>query len=272
VSTVKAPTLWEYFWTVHRRLWGYRVGNALFFQPAVDKDGRAVKLQPLFGRLNQLIMERGWSPPWIMTKDECEAYWRSRDNLSDGNRPSMFATKDLGIIRFMHGFWSPEVGRGDHILELGSNCGANLNGLRQLGYTCLSGVEINGNALDEMKRSFPELAPSSTITMMPIDEYLRAAPSGSVDVIYTMAVSHHLHPALNDVFRHMARVARRYVCLVETEVANCTYQFARDFRRIFERVGCTQVRSAIPSDIDPSLDYGGYVARLFAVPHSPVGA
>lgn len=257
--------LWPRFWKVQRRAWGYRVGGALLFQPAVDEAGRAARLRPVVGPLNQYLMERGWAPPWIMTREECEAYWRSRDNDSDGNRPSMFAAKDLGIIRFLHRFWSPEVAPTDHILELGSNCGANLNGLRQLGYTRLSGVEINGNAIEEMKRSFPELAVMATITTMPIDDYLRRAPSGSVDVVYTNAVAEHIHPTLNDVFRHMARVARRYVCLVESEVANCTYQFARNYRRMFERLGCAEVRSADPA-ASGAPDYGGYVARLFAVP------
>jgi SAM-dependent methyltransferase len=254
------------FWRLQRRLWGYRLGTALFFQPAIDENGRAVPLRPMLGPFNQFLAERGWCPPWIMTQEECEAYWRSRDNASDGNQPAMFAAKDLTILRFLDTFWSPEVTREHEILELGCNCGANLNGLRQLGYRRLGGVEINPNALAEMKRSFPELAQTATISMMPIDGYLRTAASDSVDVIYTMAVAHHIHPALNDVFGQMTRVARRYVCVIETEIANCTYQFARNFQRVFERLGCTQARAAVPLEHGVSRDYGGYIARLFAVP------
>lgn len=259
----------EAFWRLNRSVWGYRLGRLLFFQPAVDRAGRPVRLRPILGRLNQLLMERGASPPWIMTPEECESYWRSRDNLSTGNPPRLFAQKDTGVILFLHRFWTPEVSLDDQLLELGPNCGANLEGLRRLGYRRLGGVDINPNALEEMKRSFPELAKTASILLQPIDQYLRSAPSRCVDIVFTMAVAHHVHPTLNDVFRHMARIARRYVCVIETEVANCTYQFARDFRRVFRQLGCREIRSAVPNDSRLTSDYGGYVARLFAVPASP---
>jgi hypothetical protein len=253
-------------WKLSRRLWGYRLAGRLFFQQAVDGRGNALPLHPVWGRLNQWMTERGWCPPWIMTREEIEAYWRTRDNSADGNRPRVFAGKSVEIVEFMHRFWSPEVSSRDDILELGANCGANLNGLWQLGYRRLGGVEINPHALDEMKHTFPYIAEQCAITMMPIDAYLAAAPARSVDVIYTMAVAHHLHPALNRVFRDMTRVARRHICVIETEAANCTYQFARNFKRVFERLGCREVRSADPAATVHSIDYGGYTARLFAVP------
>jgi len=255
-----------FLWRANRRVWGYRVANRFIFQPADDGHGHGAPLRPLVGPLNRWITERGWCPPWIMTREECEAFWRSRDNTDEGNPPRLFAAKSQAIIAFMHELWRPDVTTDDLILELGPNCGANLNGLWQLGYRRLAGVEINANALAEMKHAFPHIAHSATIANVSIDAYLRAAPSRSVDVVYTMAVLHHLHPTLTDVFHHMARVARRHICVIEAETASCTYQFARDYRRLFERLGCRQLREAVPEVPIAGTVVGGYTARLFAVP------
>jgi hypothetical protein len=50
----------------------------------------------------------------------------------------------------------------------------------------------------------------------------------------------------------------------------CGYLFARNYRRVFERLGCTEVRTApVLGESFPTATpegYVGYRARLFQVP------
>jgi len=68
--------------------------------------------------------------------------------------------------------------------------------------------------------------------------------------------------------RSMVRVARRFICLIETEWITCSYVFARNYGRVFERLGAEQVRARITPDSIPGPlgdAYVGYVARLFRI-------
>jgi SAM-dependent methyltransferase len=244
----------------------------LIFHDRTDESGNVVRptgIRKLALRVNQALMESGKTPPWILTQDEVQQYWSSIDTESAANNPRDYAEKQLAIVDFMHGFWSPEVKTSDSILECGTNAGANLERLRQLGYANLSGVEINPHALEQLRTSFPELAQTAKLTNGKFEEVLPGLPTGSVDVVYTMAVSIHIHPASHAVFGEMARIAGKYVCTLETEVANARYTFARNYRRVFERFGCKQVKARLitrESNPEVSRDYDGYVARLFQAP------
>ena len=239
----------------------------LFYQPLVDKDNNPVALRPFWGKLNQKLMENGYAVPWIMTRQQCLDYWSSISNSPEfsGNRPDEYASKPAGIIQFLHEFWTPQVTREDHILELGCSVGANLNYLYELGYTDLSGIEINPNAVDEMHRVFPELASQCKLSIGSLEDLLPKFATDSVDVIFTMAVAIHIHPTSNFLFQEMRRVARKYIVLIEAEVANCSYVFARNYRRLFHKLGSPQLKSVmITKEAFPgvSRDYDGYVARL----------
>ena len=243
--------------------------SKLFYQPLVDKEGNPISLRPFWGKLNRNLMENGYSPPWIMTRQECLYFWSSIPNSPEfsGNRPDEYAPKKIGIIKFLHEFWSPPVTREDHILELGCGSGANLYYLYQLGYTNPSGIEINKNFVDEMNKVFPELASQCKVSVGSLESVLPKLATDSVDVILTIAVAMHIHPTSNFLFEEMRRVARKYIMLIEPEVANCSYIFARNYRRLFHKLGSPQLKSmTITNKAFPevSRDYDGYVARLFS--------
>ncbi len=99
---------------------------------------------------------------------------------------------------------------------------------------------------------------------------LRELPDDSVDVIFTMAVLLHIHPSSAGLFREIVRVARTYVCTIEAESALAGYVFPRNYRRVFGRLGCSEVRASQltrSSHDEVGPDYFGYVARLARVPH-----
>lgn len=242
------------------------------YSDRVDTAGEVVRLRGLHAvgvRVNQAIVEAGRTPPWVLTPDECRAFWASREVGGPDNNPYDYAHKDPGIVDFLAGFWEPDVSKSDRILELGCNAGGNLARLHALGYEHLAGIDINPLALDTLRREHPDLAASAELTLGPFEQVLPTLAAGSADCVFTMAVGIHIHPASHMVFREMARIAGRYVCVLESEVANGRYTFARNYKRVFERFGCTQVREErIDRRTHPevSRDYDGYVARLFRVP------
>ncbi len=215
-------------------------------------------------RLNQSLFERSLAPPWVFSRAQCQAYWASPPDA--GNQPLAYARKSTAVVDFLHRFWGPEVTAESSILEIGCNAGANLQGLHQLGYADLAGVEINATAVEEMGRQFPAMAQAATIHVGAFEEVLPGLPDRSADAVFAMAVLMHVHPKSREVFEHMARIARRYVCVVESENATTPHVFARDYGRVFSRAGCRETRSEVITPEDhPELmpDYEGFVARLF---------
>ena len=102
-----------------------------------------------------------------------------------------------------------------------------------------------------------------------LEDVLPGLPTGSVDVVFSLAVLIHVHPTSREIFRQMARIARRYVCVIEAESTTVAHVFARNYRRVFEREGCAQLRAAILTErAHPAVgpNYWGYTARLFAAP------
>ena len=237
-----------------------------FYQPRVDEKGNLVSLRPFFGGINQKLMEKGCTTPWIMTREECWEWYTSTPYASSSTQ--QMAQKSGGAVQFLHEFWSPQVAFSDSILELGTGPGTNLYYLHELGYNNLMGIEINQIAIDEMKKVFPDLAKRCKISVGSLEDMLPKFDTDSVDVIFTMAVAQHIHPTSNYLFREMVRVAKKYICTVELEAGNCSYIFSRNYQRVFQRLGCSQFKSALITKEafpDVSRDCDGYVARLFSI-------
>jgi SAM-dependent methyltransferase len=238
-----------------------------------DGKGRPARVSPArrpIVALNRALFERGKTPPWVWSPNQAANYWAGQEHDDQANNPSTYSRKPLEVIEWLREFWSPEIGSDASVLEVGTNAGPNLEGLRQSGYSKLSGVEINPAAIAEMGRAFPELSAMATIHEGHAEQALGALPADSQDLVFSMAVLVHVHPASNQVMTEMVRVARRYVCVLEAEDVTCGYLFARNYRRVFERLGCTEVRTApVLGESFPTATpegYVGYRARLFQVP------
>jgi hypothetical protein len=65
----------------------------------------------------------------------------------------------------------------------GCNAGANLERLRQLGYTDLAGLEINPTAVQELHEAFPSLAGEASVIEGSLERVLPTLETDSVDVI-----------------------------------------------------------------------------------------
>jgi SAM-dependent methyltransferase len=246
----------------------------VFYNDALaDEQGRPARVSPARRpavALNRALFERGLTPPWVWSPAMVADYWAGQERDDQANNPSTYSRKPLEVIEWLNRFWSPEVGPDASVLEVGTNSGPNLEGLRRAGYTRLAGVEINPAAIAEMQRVFPELAETATVHEGHAEQVLAGLPASSQDLVFSMAVLIHVHPASHRVMEEMVRVSRGHVCVLEAEDVTCGYIFARNYRRVFERLGCTEVRTApVLAESFPtarSEGYVGYRARLFRVP------
>jgi hypothetical protein len=245
----------------------HRVWGIPFYQQRLTRGGAPTQLRAVFGSTNQHLIETGVSVPWIWTAERCRQYWASQSEGSS-NSPEHYATKDCRIGNFLRSLIPPEVLPQAAILELGSNCGVNLNCLQEAGFENLHGVEICRSAIQFMSQAFPHLV--ATVHEGSLETMLKRLPSRSYDFIFSVATLMAVHPSSSAVFTEIVRICRGYICTIETEVANCGYIFARNYRRIFERHGCKQIsETQLNARTCVGEDYFGCQARLFQVPGLP---
>jgi SAM-dependent methyltransferase len=254
-----------------RSLLGPVVEHVVYQDRLYDQAGEPLELGAVRRaalRVNQSLIERGRTPPWVWSREECERFWRSSGAGTEGNRPQDYASKDDSIVDFLDGFWRPEVSVEDSILEIGCNAGTNLHRLGELGFRHLGGVELNEEALEVLRSTYPDLAQSAELHLGAAEDALRALPDNCVDVVFTMAVLLHIHPSGAALFRDLVRVTRKYICTIEAESALAAYVFPRNYDRVFSRLGCTEVkrvRLARSSHPEVGFGYFGYTARLMRV-------
>ena len=85
----------------------------------------------------------------MKTRDELWAFWRSPDAA---NQPADYRDAP-DRTAFLVGLVERHVAKDAPILELGCNVGRNLNALALAGYTHLTGVEINPDAVTLLRES-----------------------------------------------------------------------------------------------------------------------
>ena len=209
----------------------------------------------------QWFNEHGiWIPGFYMSKGQCHTLWKNQTNESiNGNRPENYAHKDLSMIKCMVDCIEPYMQKNYSILELGSNCGVNLNLLSSHDYSNLNGIEINPFAIEEMRKSFPLL--KANIANISLEDGLKHIPESSFDLVFSMAVLIHIHPCSNFIFDEIARISKKYLCIVEGENFNCKYIFPRNYKRVFESRGYEQIKY-----IEKMPD-ANYTLRLFKKLH-----
>jgi SAM-dependent methyltransferase len=174
----------------------------------------------------------------MRSKEEIHAYWR---NPADGiNDPKTYANeKDrqrtetlVSIIERL------PIAKNARILEIGCNVGRNLEGLRLAGYDNLWGLEINKNAIELMRRHYPEL--SACIVVASVEDKIPEIPDDHFELVFTMAVLEHIHPSSEWVFAQMARITR-FLITIEDEYTRSWRHKPRNYERVFSRLGLKQI-------------------------------
>lgn len=194
--------------------------------------------------------------------ENCRYFWANIKDTEEyfANRPSLYAQKNKTAPTYLHEFMKDYVSTGDSILELGCNAGGNLSWLHWMGYKNLAGIEINKTAIETCYKHFPQLA-NMPVACGAIEEILPQVQDDAVNVIFTMAVLMHIHPDSRHIYKHMSRIASKYVITFEDEQSNNEYVFDRSYYRIFTRLGCKQIKSKRLKGV---YNYDNFVLRLFS--------
>lgn len=196
------------------------------------------------------------------SRQQLHQYWKTpwdganlpEGYLKDCEARSLFL---LDIIR-------KRVERDARILEIGCNVGRNLSYLFSSGFTNLHGIELSSNAVRLLERTFPEMARQTRILNAPIEEVIGDLDDENFDVVFTMAVLEHIHPSSEWVFSEIVRVTRGTLLTIEDERAHSWRHFPRNYKKVFEPLGMTQIEAIGCSEID-GLG-GDFVARTFTRP------
>ena len=127
------------------------------------------------------------------------------------------------------------------ILEIGCNSGRNLNVLYEADYKNLTGIEISENALKNFESEYPKCFQNIKIINKPIENCIKDFQEHSIDIVYTMAVLQHIHPASEWIFDYIAKITRGYLITCEVEAFPSPRHFPRNYKRIFEKRGMRQI-------------------------------
>ncbi|MEJ5352462.1 MAG: class I SAM-dependent methyltransferase [Melioribacteraceae bacterium] len=185
-------------------------------------------------------------------------YWKNPDK---NNEPIKYLDNDLTIQRtnyLLDIFNKYFVNKNINILELGCNVGRNLNALYNQGYNMLTGIEINSNAIEIMKKHYYECYKNSIIINEPIENYIKNFKNNEFDVVFTMAVLEHIHKRSEWIFDEIMRITK-YIITIEDEKSLSWKHFPRRYDKIFNKF--TQIYSEDCSFIIGFND--GFMLRVF---------
>ncbi len=187
-------------------------------------------------------------------------YWR--DPPDPGNRPEDYLHDPDGEerSRFLVDLLSKHA-PGASVLELGCNVGRNLHYLHEAGFGPLGAIEINENALQQLRAAFPALAAEAALAHGTLESELPKVPGGDYDVVFSMAVLEHVHYESDWLMAHVVRSAKKFVVTIENEYDVSDRTFPRNYQRVLERHGARQVEVVEPV---PGLPVG-FIARVLAV-------
>lgn len=122
------------------------------------------------------------------------------------------------------------------IVDLGCNCGSDLDILRKAGYTNLSGVDAGREAIRLFETEFPETFAMADVKHDLFQRYLLRTPNGAFDYVYSNGATIELvHPSF-PVVDEICRIARKGVLL---ELSERAQGYPRDYVGQFARNGFT---------------------------------
>lgn len=193
-----------------------------------------------------------------LSRDQVHEYWKAPPDAT--NAPERYAA-DLGRRRseFLTGIAMKYMDLDATVLELGCNAGRNLDHLYRAGFRNLTAVEISQRAIDVFRATYPDAAGATSIHVGALEEGLPEFGDSQFDFVFTMAVLEHVHDASEAVFTDIARITRGVLVTIEDEREYSARHFPRNYKRIFERLGMTQMESITPvADLSDA-----FVARVF---------
>ena len=144
------------------------------------------------------------------------------------------------------------VGSDARVLEVGCGVGRHLAELADAGFGELTGVDINAEALDVLRDSYPELAATGEFHATTIEAYLDGVPADAFDAVFSVETLQHIHPEETWVFEELARVSGDLLITVENESGEYSTAnhvddqlplYYRDWQSVFTDLGLAEVEA-----------------------------
>ena len=186
-------------------------------------------------------VKRGETPKFGLSKTEVHNKWKNYEKGNPGRMVKEY-TKDEERSEFLYEqikSFNLVRTKSEPILEIGCNVGRNLNVLYKKGFHNLYGIEISPDAIESMKKLYPEMYSNSTLIVGPVEETIKEIEDDKFPLTFTMAILMHIHPKSNFIFDEISRISSDYIITVEDED---TYGaggglFPRDYGIIFSKLG-----------------------------------
>lgn len=155
------------------------------------------------------------SPSWTVNPDEVRRAWNRRAGEFS---PEYYAyrgadLRSATVLECIQRF----LGSDASILELGCSSGRHLAHLQDNGFEDLSGVELNGAALDVLAETYPDLADVGTFYEGAFESVLVDMADGAFDAVYSVESLQHVHPNASWIFAEIGRITEDLIITVENE-------------------------------------------------------
>ena len=189
------------------------------------------------------IWKTGQTTPWLhpsrfrpVSREELNRYWRE-----NSNGDSIQLVRSAPRSAFIKDLIDKHARANPSILEIGCDGGGNLDFLYRAGLTRLAGVEISPEALRLLRENYPEMASRIRLVEGPIEDQIKQIADGEFDVVFTISVLAYIHHDCDWVLAEMVRVTSDLLISIDQKRAYSSHAVARDYRRIFERLGMEMI-------------------------------
>ncbi len=194
------------------------------------------------------------------SRKELHDFWKDPEA---GNSPDDYLSPDTALrSQFLVDLAARHCDPAMAVLEVGCNAGRNLDFLYRAGFCDLHAIEINAQALELLRNTFPEWAGEAQLHNRAIEDVLPAMDSDRFGLVFTMAVLEHIHSDSAEVFAEIARVTKDYLITIEDERRVSSRHFPRQYQQIFEPLGLQQIEATVCNDREHGLS-DVHVARVF---------
>ena len=150
-----------------------------------------------------------------MDSEEVHRQWKER---SGDYSPDYYAdfgpSRTSEMIRQVLEFY---VDTDAAVLELGCSSGRHLAHLHEHGFENLYGIEINGDSMETMAETYPDLAADGTFYIDAIEDTVTDLDDDRFDAVYSAETLQHLPPDSGWVFAEVARITDELLLTVENE-------------------------------------------------------
>jgi len=198
------------------------------------------------------------------------SYWRSPTIDPTGkksNQPERYAEKQLlPRSQFVVDIIKKLANKESKIIELGCSVGRNLNLLMAEGFTNLHGIELNEKAISLMENIYPNLNKIvNNIEVGSIENNINKYPQDYFHIVFTMATLQHIHKDQEiKVFNEIERICGKYLIVIEDEYTISERHFARNYNKIFSKLGFKQVLYVAGKKIEEAFLPFTYKCRVFS--------